>query len=210
MKTLLYIDIAIFINENDINMAKNSIRRQQIINGLLKLFTYDFKNRECDILITDNTCDELPSNIKCLLPENTMIRCFNDNRFGCINKGTGLIQKWLHNKDIIINYDFIIHFEGRLELKSHIFFNSFFNSPRELFRFGDPHDNTNHSHFFTGLFALKPYNLLDFCHKNLIDNMIYNYISIEYIIKDMYSSTVDIIDNLDLIWYPANGQIIHF
>ena len=45
MKTLLYIDIAIFINENDIHMAKNSIRRQQIINGLRKLFTYDFKNK---------------------------------------------------------------------------------------------------------------------------------------------------------------------
>jgi hypothetical protein len=210
MKTILYIDIATFINENNKHMTSNSLRRQQIINGLQKLFTYNFKEKGCDILITDNTSLDLPDDIKQVLPENILIRCFNDNRFGSINKGTGLIQKWLYNKDILINYDFIIHFEGRLELKSHTFFDNFFDNPREIFRFGDPNDKTNHTLFFTGLFSIKSSSLFEFCNKISIKHMIHNYISIEYPIRDIFISSVDIIENLDIIWYPANGEIVYF
>ena len=209
MKILLYIDIATFINENDINMTNNKLRRQHIIKGLSKLFTYDFKNKKCDILITDNTCKELPNDIICLLPENTRIRCFNDNKFGSINKGAGLMQKWIYNNNILIEYDYIIHFEGRLELKSHIFFDNFFNNPREIFRFGDILTNSDTS-FFTGLFSLKCSNLIDFFNKNSIDNLIRHHISIESVMRDMFILQVDIIDNLDLIWYPANGEVYHF
>lgn len=210
MKTLLYIDIAIFVNENNKQMTSNTLRQQQIVNGLTKLFTYDFRSKECDILITDNTCNELPDNIKQVLPENIIVRCFNNNICGYLNKGTGLIQKWLYNKDIINNYDFIIHFEGRLELQSHIFFDNFFNNPRELFRFGDPDDTSNHTSFFTGLFTLRPSNLFDFCTKNQINNMIHHSISIENPMRDMFVSSVNMVDKLDLIWYPNNSHARYF
>lgn len=210
MKILLYIDIATFINENDRYMTKNALRKQQIIKGLNKLFEYDFLGKGCDILITDNTCEELPQEIIDTLPKNTIFRCFNNNKVGCINKGTGLIQKWLYNQEIILRYDYIIHFEGRLELKSHKFFESFFNNSREIFRFGDPDDKNNHTHFFTGLFSIKSNNLLKFCNSNNIHNMLIKYISIEYPMRDMFINKVDIMDELDLIWYPANGKIVYF
>ena len=51
---------------------------------------------------------------------------FDNNRYGRWNKGAGLIQKWLHNKNILNNYEYIIFFEARLELLSHYFFDKFF------------------------------------------------------------------------------------
>jgi hypothetical protein len=200
-KFLLYIDIASIIDESNHGMELNLIRKNQFIHGLSKLFEYNFEEKGCDILITDNTTNNLYNEITELLPKDTIVRCFQDNRFGSINKGAGLVQKWLYNKDILEKYEWVIHFEGRLLLQNFSFFDRFFNEPAVYFRYGDPENRYNFSHFFTGLFSVKTVDLFDFCNVYPIDKLIRHSISIEYPMKDYFIQQTKIINDLQLIWF---------
>ena len=207
---ILYIDIASIINDNDPLMEPNTIRKQQIINGLKKLFEYDYKKHNCDILITDNTCTDLYPELQELLPEGTIMRCFNENYVGAINKGAGLIQKWLYNQDILREYEWIIHFEGRQLLQSFEFMDRFFADPRTYFRYGNPFDKTDLSHFYTGLFSIKVNDLFYFCSLYSIDRLLKNHISIEYVMKEVLNDRTTLVERLHLRWFPARIEPIDF
>jgi hypothetical protein len=206
-KYLLYIDTALVVNEQFSQFIKNNIRRQQIIFGLRKLFEYDFAAKGCDVLFTDNTITELDEEIKSLFPPNTIFRCFQHNPYGHLNKGAGLLQKWIHNKDILDRYEYIIHFESRLALQSHSFFDTFFSNPRTLFRNGSS-EKTDNKTAFTGLFSCKPSLLWACLEKYPIPYLIQNAISIElairpYLMREENSE----IETLDLVWYCFDGTI---
>lgn len=207
---LLYIDIATFINDHDSTMEKNMMRKEQILRGLIKLFEYNFNKYNCDILITDNTCESLPEEYLTVLPEGTLIRIFNNNTVGCINKGAGLLQKWLYNMDIIKKYEWIIHFEGRQLLQNYSFFDRFFENPAVYFRYGDPCDTTNHSHFYTGIFSISSTDLSNFCEYMPINYLIMHRISIEYPIRDYMISKANIVDTIGLRWFQARKEPIDF
>lgn len=206
MRSLLYIDIATFVNEKNQQMVKNTVRRDQIKAGLKKLFEYNFS---CDILITDNTCTSLPEDIDACIPSHVMRRCFEDNRFGSINKGAGLIQKWEHNFEVLKEYDYIIHFEARLLLNSHKFFDSFFANPRTMFRWGDVAKQSKNN-FFTGLFAAEVGDILAFCKLYPKEKLIYHHMSIEYPICEFLRHKTDLMDHLDLQWFAFTGEVHHF
>jgi len=207
---LLYIDIASIINDNNPQMENNVLRKQQFINGLKKLFEYDYKQHMCDILITDNTCTNLYPELQELLPEGTLVRCFNDNHVGAINKGAGLIQKWLYNKTILQQYEWILHFEGRQLLQSFEFMDRFFAEPRTYFRYGNPFDSSDLSHFYTGLFSIKSSDLFHFCSLYSIDKLLKNYISIEYAMKEVMNHQATVVKHLGLRWFPARSEPIDF
>ena len=207
---LLYIDIATFINETDHAMEKNALRREQIRAGLAKLFEYDFRGHSCDILITDNTCATLPDEYMSLLPAGTIVRCFNENTVGAINKGAGLIQKWLYNMEILKEYEWILHFEGRQLLLTHAFFDRFFASPAAYFRYGDPHNRANHSHFYTGIFSIRSADLQAFCDVMPIPRLIRERISIEYPMKDFMISKTTVLETVGLRWFQARKEYIDF
>jgi hypothetical protein len=202
---LLYIDIATFINDADNTMEKNTSRREQIRNGLAKLFIYDFPSRSCDVLISDNTCDDLIEEFKSLLPVGTIIRCFNENTVGAINKGAGLLQKWQYNMDILKTYTWIIHFEGRQLLLNHNFFDRFFDSPAAYFRYGD---FVNKNNFYTGIFSIRSDDLAAFCKHMPIHHLIMNSISIEYPMKEFMISKAIILDMVGLRWFRARTTFI--
>ena len=210
IKTILNLNFSSIINENDINMERNACRKEQIIRGLKRVFEYDFKSKNCDIIITDNSCDELDDEIKKVIPEYVRIKCFNNNIYGAINKGAGLIQAVEYNMDIISQYDYLIYYEPRTWLKSFYFFDKFFEGPRAMFIYGDPNNKLNHTHFRTGLFSIKPNDFYDFTSIYTKEKLIREYISIEYPIRDFMIDKADVIDKLDIIWYPANGDIYHF
>jgi hypothetical protein len=207
---ILYIDIASIINDNDKQMEVNTIRKQQFINGLKKLFEYDYKKYNCDILITDNTCTDLYPELQELLPEGTIVRCFNKNHVGSINKGAGLIQKWLYNEDILRQYEWIIHFEGRQLLHSFEFMDRFFTCPQTYFRYGNPFDKSDVSNFYTGLFSAKVNDLFHFCSLYPFERLLKYHISIEYPIRDVLIDRATTVERLHLRWFPACHDPIDF
>ena len=207
MKTLLYIDVATFVNDANPQMVKNHIRQEQIKEGLRKLFEYDFSN--CDILITDNTCTELPKDIDALLPPKTIRRLFEDNRFGSKNKGAGLIQKWEYNEPLLHQYDYVLHFEARLQLTSYSFFDDFFSCPRTLFRWGDL-AQTAHTNVFTGLFAAEVKDILSFCKRFSKEYLIQNHISIEYPMREHLKDSLELVAKLGVTWYAFDGGVHEF
>lgn len=208
MLSLLYIDIATFVNETNQQMVKNSTRREQIKTGLRKLFEYDFSSK-CDVLITDNTCTQLPEDIEACIPSYVKRSCFEDNRYGSINKGAGLLQKWEHNFDVLKEYDYIIHFEARLLLSSHKFFDSFFANPRTMFRWGDVARESK-TNFFTGLFAAEVSDILAFCKIFPKEKLIYHHISIEYPMCEFLLHKTELVDHLDLQWFAFTGEVHTF
>jgi hypothetical protein len=204
---LLYIDIATFINDSDISMEKNILRRSQIQNGLEKLFEYNFASKNCDILITDNTCAKLPEEFLSMLPENTIVRCFDENKVGAKNKGAGLLQKWLYNMEIMKNYHWIIHFEGRQLLLSHVFFDHFFSSPAPYFRYGS-RDSSIKNHFYTGIFSITSDDLFKFCLYMPIEKLLRESISIEYPMRDFMIHKAQILTKVELRWFQARKEYI--
>lgn len=210
VKTLLNLNFSATINDNDINMEKNNVRLHQIIKGIKRVLEYDLKSKNCDILISDNSSSELIPQIKSILPDYVKISCMNDNSYGSINKGAGLIHMLEYNKDIISEYDYLIYYEPRTWMKSFYFFDNFFENPRSMFIYGDPNNKDNHTCFRTGFFSIKPSDFFEFTSIYTKDILYRESISIEYPIKDFMINKTEVIDKLDIIWYPANGEVYHF
>lgn len=179
----------------------------QYFKGLQKLFEYNsfFIENHIDIILFDNSIDninDIPDIIKNALPLNVNIIVKIVNSYGCINKGAGLIEHWLYNKELIEKYDWIIHFEPRQLLKSNQLIENFLKNPRNLFTF-----NTNIKHFNTGLFCIESKHLINYIEKIDLKSMVNKYICIE---DDLYSYFIknkikfDILEKMDLLWFP-NG-----
>jgi len=203
---LLYIDIASIVDDNDPFMEITVKRKGQFIDGIKKLLEYDFKHKACDIMITDNTCDTLYPEIDNLLPEGTIRRCFTDNQYGSKNKGAGLVQKWMYNKELIESYEWIIYFEGRQLLRSFSFFDRFFNNPQCYFAYGSALKN----HVYTGIFSAKTEDILRFSEIYTKEVLIQGRISIEYPIFDYLRGQIQIVDSVDITWFPAGHKPINY
>ena len=164
MKLLLCILMSLIIKNQD------KKRKIQYINGLKKLFEYDFKNIE--VMLIDNTTESLDKEILKYIPKNVKVICSINNNYGSRNKGAGLIETWLKYKNILNKYDFIIHFEPRQLLTSHSFFDNIINTPRNLFKV----TLSTKYHFYTGLFCIKKDILLKFIEKYSPKYLTDNYI----------------------------------
>lgn len=202
-KFLLYIDIATNIDDTASDLEYNSIRKEQIINGISKVLKYDFKKYGCDIAISDNTCTELIPAIKNILPNDTIISVFDNNPIGWFNKGAGVLQKWEYNKDIFSKYEWIIHFEGRLLMKDYTFFDNFFSKPDTYFAYGNPLDKTNTNGFFTGLFSARSKDIIAFFSIYKPHIILFTGLSIENVIRDYFVEKAQIVNNLFLYWFPS-------
>ncbi len=189
-------------------MERNNVRLNQIIRGLKKIFEYDFKSKNCDVLVSDNSCNELDYRIKEVIPPSVQITCINDNH-GSINKGAGLVHMLEYNKNIILQYDYLIYYEPRTLMKTFYFFDKYFENPRSMFIYGDPNNKENHTCFRTGLFSIKPVDFYEFT-KIYKEKLINEHLSIEYPIRDFMIDKTEVIDKLDIVWYPANGEVYHF
>ena len=189
------------------HLMPNNIRIKQYIDGIQKVRKLNYG---IEIYISDNSNYlNKESELLNIINENNIKIITNaPNNFGCINKGSGLIENWIHNNDIIKKYDYIIHFEPRQLLQSNQFIDNFLKNPRNLFTLG-----SDKKHFNTGLFCIKSDVLLQFIKliqphiliKNnySIENIIYN-----YIIGNKIS--YNLLDKMDLIWYfPNHPPVYH-
>ena len=208
MKILVLLNICCF-PENNKSIDKTKKRTEQFVNGLKCFFKYNAYNKDIDFYITDNSIKEhycLPEEILNIIPKHVNLSLFYKNEFGKINKGTGLIDSWLYNKELIKKYDYVIHFEPRQLLKSNQFIESFLENPRNLFTVG-----IKDQAFNTGLFCIKTSHLLYYIQMTNLFQMINEYISIEY---DLYKYFIkfnikyDTLEKMDLLWFESKTNII--
>jgi len=174
---------------------------KQYIDGINKFLEYKtiMDKHNIDICLTDNTCDILPEYISDLLPDDVMVKV-NTNNMGKKNKGIGLIGQWKTCEELMMNYDYIIHFEPRQLLINFDFINLFLINPCNLFTI-----NCNNPTFNTGLFTLHSNILMDYISNNTMTE----FVSIE---NDLFNWCVDnnieynIIDKMNIVWYNNNTK----
>jgi len=216
-------------NQGTIEYGK--IRTEQFITGLTEFFRYNtiLQNNHVDIYLTDNTIasdEPLPDEILKCLPPNVKIMTFLNNKYGSLNKGCGLIENWSFYKDILVKYEWLIHFEPRQELINFDFINNFLSSPRNLFHINKNENlctppvnrkvevaNGNGSidyvfgyieEFNTGLFCSKVKHIIDYINQYDLDYYVDNIPSIErdlYLFYTNQSIEHDTIDKLGLKWH---------
>ena len=103
----------------------------------------------------------------------------------------------MYNKEIIKNYEWIIHFEPRLQLINPDFINSALQNPRNLFTL-PPHPGQ----FNTGLFCCKTSLLLDFSLNTDLKQMCLMSVCIETALFEYFK-------NIDYDILPKMGVIRH-
>lgn len=172
----------------DSNYKESTLRPEkrvlEFVSGFKSVFSCKFD--DLDYILTDQTVgylEEIDNRITKLFPEYLNTFFTKNNKYGCINKGAGLIEVWINNLELIKKYEWFLHFEPRLELKSFDFVESFLKKPRNLFTLG-----SGSNHFNTGLFGIHVDYLVKYCETTNLDSMVSNNISIEYSIYDFLNS----------------------
>jgi len=178
--------------------SKDEERIQQYINGIEKLFEYDFKDR-ADVIVCDNTTEHLDKRIIKALPCDTEYYTY-ENNLGAQSKSVGLYHQWKHCIDAISKYEWVVHFEPRQLLKNHLFFDSYFNNKQNLVNF-----RGNLGAIWTGLFSIKT-NLLS---KFLKESPVTGAESIEYILFRFIKQYECQHEELNVLWNEvANNRWI--
>ena len=156
MPTTFIIDKNSYLFKNN-QLEKTEKRLKQYQQGIDKIVELN-KNYNFDIYIADNGHHNFDDKIK--IPECIKVIKNNPNKLGRYNKGSGIIEIWNNNIEILKQYDYIIHFEPRQLLIDNYFIDNFMKNIRTLFTY-----NSNPNawrHFNTGLFACKSKELLQF------------------------------------------------
>ena len=184
----------------------NELRIKQYISGIQQIRDL---NPDIEIYISDNSNYlNKPSNILDIIQQNKIKIIKNTpNKYGHINKGSGLLENWQYNLSIIEKYEYIIHFEPRQLLKSNYFIDTFLKNPSNLFTLG-----SNKIHFNTGLFCLKSIDLLKFIKQVHPNDLIKNNSSIEYILYQYIHKnniSYEVLDKMDLLWFFPNKPPLH-
>lgn len=208
MPTTINIDTNSYLYKSS-QLTENDLRYKQYFEGIQKIYQFNI-DKKIDIYIADNSdFFDKETELKEYISKTSIVIIKNiPNNYGCKNKGSGLIENWIHNKDVLSGYDWIIHFEPRQLLISNQFIDSFLENPRNLFNMG-----TGMRHFNTGLFCIKCKVLFDFINEYTPEKLVYNNLGIEYAIYNFIinNNNIDykIIDKMDLIWFPTNHQPIN-
>lgn len=210
---LMILHISSLTNENDRTVEKRGKRKQQHIEGLNKLFEHSqlYIDRHVDIVLIDNTRDDIDPDLEQLLPSNAYMYNYNGNVYGKTNKGSGLIESWFNMQHIIESYKYILYFEPRTLLINHDFIDTYTLNPTNAFKMVTIDAKTNC--YVTTLFCIESNLLLEFISAYTAKHLSNNRISIEYCIYDflkLKNANVIHVDMLNLIRYDyfANNIMI--
>jgi len=202
MSILCIMPICCFPTNKDTYDTKDRINHY--ISGLNKFFEYNdiLLENQVDIYIFDNTIgknDRLPQELLDIIPPNVKILNDHANNYGGINKGAGLIEAWIYLKDIIQQYDYLIHFEPRQLLLQFDFIDSFLQNKSNVFTYG-----SDKKHFNTGLFCIESNVLMRFVDSVNLNTMLEQQICIEYMLFDFLTINhipYTIQDKMNLLWF---------
>jgi len=208
MKYCIFMSTTFLIDKNSHLFKSNQLektekRLKQYQQGIDKIVELN-KNYNLDIYIADNG-HNFDDKIK--IPECIKVIKNNPNKLGRFNKGSGIIEIWNNNIEILKQYDYIIHFEPRQLLIDNSFIDNFMKNPRSIFTYNR---NTNAKrHFNTGLFTCKSVDLINFITVFTAEILFQNHYSLEYILYNFYNNyklKYDVLDKMSLIWYDTYSK----
>lgn len=202
MKVLLSMGIAMNINERDGSMEFRNIRKAQYLKSLEVLHSLLKDYPQVDLHICDNTAKSLDPDISGALRPGTLVTCMEDNAFGAINKGAGIMTVWINNLELYKKYDYVIWFEPRTLFVSDLFFEEFFANPRTLFTYGNK-NTLNPKTVYTGLFSATPVLLEEYLSKTERAHLCRHYISIEDHFGEFLYGRADLLPFFDVHYMPA-------
>jgi len=179
---VLVLMLSTIVPENDKFTEKINKRKKQYITGLQKLFEFNFKSNDIDVILIDNSTAHIHTDILNSVPSYVKIINFEGNKYGKINKGCGLIEGWEYISPIIKDYKYVLHFEPRQLLTSHEFFIDFLNNKQNMFMV------RNNNHFYTGLFSLESQTIINFINTYNQKYLVDNHCGIEYLLFNYISS----------------------
>jgi len=194
------------------NLAKNSKRLAQYIQGIDAIRQYDdqFRANNVKIYLVDNTIPSdkpFPQQLLKHIPEWWTVLHSDNNQNGKYNKGAGLIDNWRKYSDVLKNSEWIIHYEPRLLLKDFSMFESILKNPRCLFTKGPNHRPPTSYDFNTGLMCISSKVLLEFIEEYPV---LKPGISFEHTLSRWLCSVkniqVDFYPKMGVIWFGANGH----
>ena len=198
MPTTFNIDVNSQLYQTN-NLTINNIREMQYIEGIQKIYDLN-KNKNIDFYIFDNS--KSYDSEKITINNNIEVIKNCPNNYGGYNKGSGIIEMWNFNKDIIKKYDWIIHFEPRQLLENNNFINDVIANPRNLFTIG-----TERNHFNTGLFSIESKKLIQFINECPPQLLVDYKLGIEYALYQFFINnkiSYDTREKMELIWFPTN------
>lgn len=129
------LDVDSYLGHDLSTVSSGTRRLNEYISGIVSLTNYLKKSPDTSLMFLDNTLssnEQIPQEIIAVLPKNTILRTTGTNEFGRFNKGAGDIETWTSIRDEISEYKVVLHYEGRLRIRSERFLNSFFKLPRSM------------------------------------------------------------------------------
>lgn len=204
MKILIELRTAMNVeNINSIPVSRGNIRKQQYISGLEKISKYYNEICNCDVILVDNTLNdltELSSDIKSLLPKDCFFHIKNKNNYGKYNKGAGDIDMWNDYSNMIRSYEYFFHYEPRLQLIDFSFIRSFLKNPRNYFCLDETYKQVK-----TGYFGVDTIDFYEFYSQVNIDEMVKNSVSIELLMFNFFKnkSSEFIKDSFYSLWHDV-------
>ena len=131
---------------------------------------------DMEIALIDNTIsspDDLPSNMRNLLPASAHLLLSKTNSFGRFNKGAGDIQVWRKYKTFLRKYSLIFHFEPKLQILDISDFSRFLSHRSEHV------ERAGLMQVKTGHFVISSDNLVNFAQSVNLPKMLLTRTSIE-------------------------------
>lgn len=202
MPTTFIIDCNCPLFKNN-QLANNTLRIKQYKDGINQFVSLFKSNNDVDTYISDNSSYFADNYETKILFEMMGIKLLSSsaNQFGGINKGSGIIENWIHHINLLLQYEYVIHFEPRLLLTSIEMIENFLNNPRNMFTHG-----TGDNHFNTGLFMIKTTDLLKFTVEYTPKFLVERTLGLEYAMYEFFINNYiqyDIIKKMNVIWHDV-------
>lgn len=206
-KILIELRTALNVSGNTfLPLSHGDKRRQQYIDGISAFSEYYEQYKHCDVVLIDNTLeseDQVPKDIRDVLPEESFLYVKLKNDYGKVNKGAGDIEMWKDYSDILTTYDYFFHHEPRMLLQDFTFMRSFLHNPRNYFSLA-LEDQVK-----TGYFGVNVQDFYDFYNQVDLEYMVKNFISIENMMFSFFKekNAEFIKDASYCLWHDAAKDI---
>ena len=206
-KILIELRTALNVSGNTfLPLSHGDKRRKQYIDGISAFSEYYERYKHCDVVLIDNTLeseDQVPKDIRDVLPEESFLYVKLKNDYGKVNKGSGIIEMWKDYSEILTTYEYLFYYEPRLLLKDFSFMKSFLDNPRNYFSLA------REDQVKTGYFGANVKDLYEFYSQVDLDHMASNFISLENMMFSFFKEkSTEFIENAHYcLWHDAAKDI---
>lgn len=191
------------------HLAPNHKRWKQYANGLRKFSNFISKYNYPTFIIDNSTkFEDLEPELKSVIQQNNYKYLNNTkNNYGKINKGAGLIEAWRDNVELLAKYDYIIHYEPRMQMTEDCVISKFFEKPGNYFK-----KRIINGGVETGFFIIDKISILKAVLKgdNYISHLCKSQISLEHEFNNYINKNnipVTFVPKLGVNWFTYTNTV---